>query len=183
MADQEVLYYPNFQGGLAMSNPIVHLCPYDVVKITLKMKVAAAGEIYIGALGECVDSGDTYADLSDLDVGTADNGLAMFQVLDTLDNIKQLKKDNSVYAATKLLYFSASSYVDVAILIPGMIIEVRLNAAEDLEVDPAMSLYGAALGGVMLANGTPTYLNRMGMALCSCAVSTADELIIMMVTW
>jgi len=183
MADREVMYYPSFQGGIAMSNPVVHLCPYDITKITLKMLVKTAGQVYIGALVQAVETNDDYGDLEDIVIGTADSSTNLFQVLDTGDNIKQLKKDNSVYAATKLLYFSAGSYVDVVILVPGMIVEARLNTAEDAIVKPGLGIYAAALGGVMLANGTPTYLNIIGKALCDVLVSTADELIIFVVTW
>lgn len=181
MVDAEVMYYPKFQGGLAMSSPIVHLCPYDQVAVTLKMKVAVAGTVYIGALGHCIKTVDDYGDLEDFEVTADEVNTAMFIVLDTLDNIKQLKKDNSVYAATKLLYFSADSMIDVMILIPGSIIEVRLNALENAIVKPGLMVYTAALGGVKLEDGC-TYLNNVGKVLCDVVVSTGDELIIIMVT-
>ena len=180
--DLQVMYYGQFQGGSAMSNPVVHLCPYDIVKVTLKMKVAAGATVYIGSLGAVVATNDDYGDLEDYTVGTDELTSTMFQVLDTLDNIKQLKKDNDVYAATKLLFFSADSYIDVMILIPGSIIEVRLNALEDAIVKPGLMVYTAALGGVKLEDGC-TYLNNVGKVLCDVLVSTADELIIIMVTW
>lgn len=182
MADAEVMYFSKFQGGLSMSNPIVHLCPYDVVEVTLKMKVAAGATVYIGSIGATVATADDYGDLEDYTVGTDELNEAMYIVLDTMDNIKQLKKDNSVYAATKLLFFSANSYIDVMILIPGSIVEVRLNAAEDAIVKPGLMVYTAALGGVKLEDGC-TYLNNVGKVLCDVVVSTADELIIIVVTW
>ncbi|KKK56942.1 hypothetical protein LCGC14_3059460, partial [marine sediment metagenome] len=157
-------------------------CPYDEVEITLKMIVKTSGQIYIGALVQAIETVDDFGDLEDIVIGTDESNVNMFQVLDTSDNIKQLKKDNSVYAATKALFFTAGSYVDVIILVPAMIIEARLNALEDAIVKPADMLYTAALGGTKLEDGC-TYLNNIGKALCKILVSDNIEYIIILVTW
>ena len=85
MADQDVMYYSQFQGGASMKNPIVHLCPYDLWKITFKILVKTAGQVYIGALVEATETNDDYGDLEDIVIGTDESTVSQYIVLDTKD--------------------------------------------------------------------------------------------------
>jgi len=183
MVDADVMYYPEWQGSSGMETPVIQFCPGPVTAITLKMKVKTASELTIGTLGECIQTADDYGDLEDITMCTVDSVVGMFIVLDTVDNIKQLKIDNSVYAHTKALFFAAGSYIDVAILLPGMIIECILFAAENAILKPGLSVYFQAAGQVGLDTGAQTFLMRLGKALCDCIVSTETERIIVVVTF
>jgi len=181
MVDADVMYFQSWVGSSGMQTPVIQFCPCPVQDITLKLQVKTASELFIGAIAALVQANDSYVDLDELTMAGDETATALFIVLDTPDNIAQLKEDNDVYAATKALFFAAGSMIGVAILIPGLIVEVVLVSAEDAIALPGIMTYTAAAGKVKLEDGC-TYLNNLGKVFCKVIVSEADERILILVT-
>jgi hypothetical protein len=187
MADLEVLNYPMFQSGPSWKNPVIFESPIDVKKVTIKLKVLTSARIRVSGIVEVVQTNNDYGDLEDVTASTNNSDTVMFIVLDTQDNKDQLEKDNSDIAVAKGAYFTAGSYIDCALLIPGMIVGVYLAVSEDADVKVGAALYAKGVdtdyGPVMLDDGGgAAYTNMLGKSLSQILVSTVEEQIVMLVT-
>lgn len=183
MVDAVPLHYPNMQPGPNWHNPIVFFSPIDEKMITLKMKVKTVSTLGIGFVGECIQTAADQGDLEDITAATDDSATVGFMVLDTQDNFDQLGLDNSTDNPVKQTdTFAADSYIDVIILIPGLIIAYRLDSAEDASVKIMAILYSAGDGELQLDDGGgAAYTGKVGRSLSQIPVSDNQEWGVMVV--
>ena len=183
MVDAEPLYYPNMQAGPNWHNPIVFFSPIEIKDITLKMKVKTVDTLGIGYLGECIQTAADQGDLEDITPATDDSATVGFMVLDTQDNYDQLGLDKSTDNPVKATdEFAADVYIDVIILIPGLIVAFRLDASEDASVKIMAILYSAGDGEAQLDDGGgAAYTGKIGRSLSQIPVSDNQEWGVMVV--
>ena len=179
-----VLYIKGFPStGANWQNPVVIMSPMNLTLLTIKAKVVNSSEVKIGDIAEFIQANNDAGDLEDVTSATDESLTVSCVVLDTEDNFDALGADNSTANPIKATdTFTAATYIDVAILIPGMILGSRLAAAEDAIAKIGLDLYSAGAGALKLVDGG-LYTNRLGRMLSQAAVVAAIQWIVWLVTY
>jgi hypothetical protein len=168
-----VYNYGKFQAGGEWRNPSILYSPHLEDQIMLRVKTGDAN-CTIDSLVEFIAGAGAAADLITATICGDESLVCMAQIVNNEWNKNQLAVDNSVdtyYGLTKgTATFASGTYIDVVILMPGMIMNGKL--ADSTVVAPGTNLKPAASGKVGLldvsANDEPAI--RIGASL---SVSTS----------
>lgn len=117
--------------GAGLNYPVIMKCPFDTTPYTFRFEVAA-GEttLAIGSVCEMLTQTKTLAK------PTAAGTFVNYVVLDTEYNKSVLEAAGTT--VTKIATFPASVYLDVLLLVPGMILSLKTYCAADIEIGESL---------------------------------------------
>ena len=131
--------------GAGLKYPVIMKCPFDYTPYIFRYQVAA-GEttLAIGSVCEMATQTKTLAK------STAAGTFVNYIVLDTEYNKSVLEAAGTTI--TKIATFAASVYLDVLLLVPGMILSMKISAGADIEIGE--SLIADAVDGALSVGTT-----------------------------
>ena len=117
--------------GAGLNYPVIMKCPFDTTPYTFRFEVAA-GEttLAIGSVCEMLTQTKTLAK------PTVAGTFVNYVVLDTEYNKSVLEAAGTT--VTKIATFPASVYLDVLLLVPGMILSLKTYCAADIEIGESL---------------------------------------------
>ena len=129
--DDVVITMETLNTGAGLNFPVVMKCPFDITPYIFRFEVAA-GEttLAIGSVCEMLTQTKTLAK------PTVGGTFVNYIVLDTEYNKSVLEAAGTT--VTKIATFAASVFLDVLLLVPGMILSMKIYAGADIEIGESL---------------------------------------------
>lgn len=158
------LYIPSLKTGAALKYPIIMKAPFDYTEFIQQYSVKDASEIAIGDIFQLTKQTLT------IDTVGAKAINVYGIVLDTAHNKAILEANGST--VNKASQFASGDKVDVMPLLSGMVLSMKLIAAQDLQVGSKI-VASATAGAVQLYSDTPAAI--LGVSVSDVKTGTGTD--------
>jgi len=142
-------FYQKYRPASTWAKTGLLLTPIPEKDLLVRVQVKNAAEIGVCEFADVVETDDASTDLK-IATPAADNSIVpMFYIPDTEKNREQLAKDNSkdsYYDLNKATAkFSADSWIDAYLLVPGMILSAKFSNSIAVKAGTKVQSAGAGL--------------------------------------